>query len=194
MGLPSDLLLRHHRQRVVYAVSLVRNLREHLLGIDPKPSYLVPIKDGASGHCTHSCLVARALAAQSNPFRRCSRRGRATHACSSNPARSSCRASAAGRPAAIVHELILTLADVTEDALAVRSSIHWSPWYYPAMTMSTLVAVIRHRRARVKFRRLGRIPRCEGHRPARERSTFSRIRLHRCGLSSVRCRVLVLGR
>jgi hypothetical protein len=48
LGLPSDLLLRHHRQRVVYAVSLVRNLPEHLLGIDPKPSYLVPIKDGAA--------------------------------------------------------------------------------------------------------------------------------------------------
>lgn len=48
LGLPSDLLLRHHRQRIVYAVSLVRNLPEHLLGIDPKPSYLVPIKDGAA--------------------------------------------------------------------------------------------------------------------------------------------------
>jgi len=46
LGLPSGLLLRHHRQRVVYAVSLVRNLREHLLGIEPKPSYLVPIEDG----------------------------------------------------------------------------------------------------------------------------------------------------
>ncbi len=46
LGLPSGLLLRHHRRRVVYAVSLVRNLREHLLGIEPKPSYLVPIEDG----------------------------------------------------------------------------------------------------------------------------------------------------
>lgn len=46
LRLPSDLLLRHHRRRVVYAVSLVRNLPEYLLGIDPKPNYLVPIEDG----------------------------------------------------------------------------------------------------------------------------------------------------
>lgn len=46
LGLPSGLLLRHHRPRVVYAVSLVRNLREHLLGIEPTPRYLVPIDDG----------------------------------------------------------------------------------------------------------------------------------------------------
>jgi uncharacterized protein DUF4338 len=48
LGLPSDLLLRHHRHRVVYAVNFVRNLPEHLLGIDPKPSYLVPIQDGVA--------------------------------------------------------------------------------------------------------------------------------------------------
>lgn len=47
LGLPSKLLLRHHRRRVVYGVSLVRNLREHLLGLDPKPCYLVPMKDGS---------------------------------------------------------------------------------------------------------------------------------------------------
>ncbi len=46
LGVPSDLLLHHHRPRVVYAVTLVRNLREHLLGIEPKASYLVPIEDG----------------------------------------------------------------------------------------------------------------------------------------------------
>jgi hypothetical protein len=48
LGLPSDLLLRHHRRRVVYTVSLVRNVREYLLGIDPEPSYLVPIEHGAA--------------------------------------------------------------------------------------------------------------------------------------------------
>lgn len=46
LGLPSGLLLRHHRPRVVYAVNLVRNLGEHLLGLDPKPEYLVPLEDG----------------------------------------------------------------------------------------------------------------------------------------------------
>lgn len=46
LGLPSELLLRHHRQRIVYAVRLVRNLGEHLLGLDHKALYLVPIKNG----------------------------------------------------------------------------------------------------------------------------------------------------
>jgi hypothetical protein len=46
LGLPSNLLLRHHRRRVVYAVRLVRNLREYLLGIEPDPRYLVPIENG----------------------------------------------------------------------------------------------------------------------------------------------------
>lgn len=55
LGLPSNLLLRHHRRRVVYAVSLVRNLREHLTGIDPKPSYLVPIENGPAAT---ACIAA----------------------------------------------------------------------------------------------------------------------------------------
>jgi hypothetical protein len=46
LGLPSGLLLRHHRPRVVYAVSLVKNLGDHLLGLDSKPDYLVPLRDG----------------------------------------------------------------------------------------------------------------------------------------------------
>jgi hypothetical protein len=46
LGLPSDFFLRHHRRRIVYAVSLVRNLSEHLLGIEPEPRYLVPIEHG----------------------------------------------------------------------------------------------------------------------------------------------------
>lgn len=47
LGLPPDLLLRHHRRRVVYAVSLVRNLREYLLGIESDADYLLPLEDGA---------------------------------------------------------------------------------------------------------------------------------------------------
>ena len=55
LGLPSDLLLRHHRRRVVYTVSLVRNLREYLLGIEPEPDYLVPIEDGEAAT---ACIAA----------------------------------------------------------------------------------------------------------------------------------------
>ncbi|MCC6644557.1 MAG: DUF4338 domain-containing protein [Polyangiaceae bacterium] len=43
LGLPSGFLLRHHRPRVVYAVSLVRNLNTFLLGLDAKPQYLIPL-------------------------------------------------------------------------------------------------------------------------------------------------------
>jgi hypothetical protein len=46
LGMSSDLLLRHHRRRVVYGVSLVRNLREYLLDMERNPSYLAPVEDG----------------------------------------------------------------------------------------------------------------------------------------------------
>jgi hypothetical protein len=49
LNLPNDLLLRHHRRRVVYVMSLVRNLRGYLLGMERKPSYLVPVDVGAAG-------------------------------------------------------------------------------------------------------------------------------------------------
>src|SRR5207247_2117297 len=41
LNFSSDVLLRHHRHRVVYAVNLVRNLRDYLLGIEGEPDYLV---------------------------------------------------------------------------------------------------------------------------------------------------------
>jgi hypothetical protein len=46
LAFPSDHLLRHHRRRVVYGVSLIHNLREFLLGIESEPQYLVPIESG----------------------------------------------------------------------------------------------------------------------------------------------------
>ncbi len=46
LGLPSDLLLRHHRRRVVYAIGLIRNLREYLLGMDSEPEYKYSTVDG----------------------------------------------------------------------------------------------------------------------------------------------------
>jgi hypothetical protein len=46
LHLPTALLLRHHRPRVVYAVSLARNVGEHLLGLEREPKYLVPLENG----------------------------------------------------------------------------------------------------------------------------------------------------
>lgn len=40
LKLPSDVLLQHGRQRIVYGVPLIRNLREFLLGMDEKPEYV----------------------------------------------------------------------------------------------------------------------------------------------------------
>ena len=45
---PSELLLRHHRRRIVYGVTLVRNAYEFLLGMDDVPNYLVPIVPGTN--------------------------------------------------------------------------------------------------------------------------------------------------
>jgi len=47
LNLPSETLLRHHRPRVVYAVSLIRNLGDYLIGLAKKPDYIVPSSDGA---------------------------------------------------------------------------------------------------------------------------------------------------
>jgi Domain of unknown function (DUF4338) len=48
LNFPSEVLLRHHRPRVVYAVGLVRNVGDYLLGIETAPSYLVPLNDGGT--------------------------------------------------------------------------------------------------------------------------------------------------
>lgn len=40
LGWPSEVLLQHGRQRIVYGVSLVSNLLPYLLGIETKPNYL----------------------------------------------------------------------------------------------------------------------------------------------------------
>jgi hypothetical protein len=46
LNLPSDELLSHGNQRLVYAVALARNFREYLLGLDSQPDYLIPLGDG----------------------------------------------------------------------------------------------------------------------------------------------------
>lgn len=47
LGLRPELLLKHHRRRVVYGVSLVRNLRDYVLGIDGNAKYLLRLDAGA---------------------------------------------------------------------------------------------------------------------------------------------------
>lgn len=46
LNLPSDQLLRHHRPRVIYAVSLIHNLGDYLIGLARRPDYIMPL-DGA---------------------------------------------------------------------------------------------------------------------------------------------------
>lgn len=46
LNLPSALLLRHHRPRVIYAVSLIKNLGDHLIGVARRPDYIIPVDAG----------------------------------------------------------------------------------------------------------------------------------------------------
>lgn len=48
LNLPSGMLLRHHRPRVVYAVSLIRNLDNYLIGVAKRPDYIVPVNEGVA--------------------------------------------------------------------------------------------------------------------------------------------------
>ena len=43
LGFPSERLLRHGRRRIIYAVSLIENVRDFLLGLDSDPRYLAPL-------------------------------------------------------------------------------------------------------------------------------------------------------
>lgn len=45
LNLPADALLQHGRQRIIYGVPVVRNLREFLLGMDDRPEYLFDIDE-----------------------------------------------------------------------------------------------------------------------------------------------------
>lgn len=50
LNFPADTLLQHGRQRIVYGVPLVRNLREYLLGMDEEPDYIFDL--AAPEKCT----------------------------------------------------------------------------------------------------------------------------------------------
>ena len=43
LGWPTNELLKHGRERILYGVPLVRNLRDYSLGIDPRPKYLMDV-------------------------------------------------------------------------------------------------------------------------------------------------------
>jgi hypothetical protein len=49
LNLPSGTLLRHHRPRVVYAVSLIKNLGDYLIGAAAAPEYIVPAAEEEHG-------------------------------------------------------------------------------------------------------------------------------------------------
>jgi hypothetical protein len=48
MGLSSNTLLDHGAPRLVYAVALVRNLTDYLLGIDKSPDFMIPLARGTN--------------------------------------------------------------------------------------------------------------------------------------------------
>jgi hypothetical protein len=54
LNLPSRMLLRHHRPRVVYAVSLIRNLADYLIGLAKRPKYIIP----ANGELAATAAIA----------------------------------------------------------------------------------------------------------------------------------------
>jgi hypothetical protein len=45
VSLPSEILLRHGNQRIIYGVPLAKNFREVLLGLDNRAHYLLPLTD-----------------------------------------------------------------------------------------------------------------------------------------------------
>ena len=45
LKIPTDALLQHGRERIVYGVPLARNFREYLLGMDQAPDYIFSLKD-----------------------------------------------------------------------------------------------------------------------------------------------------
>jgi hypothetical protein len=45
VGLPSEILLRHGNQRIIYGVPLAKNFRKILLGLDNRPRYYLSLAD-----------------------------------------------------------------------------------------------------------------------------------------------------
>lgn len=49
LNFPTDALLQHGRERIVYGVPLARNLREYLLGMDASPDYIFSVDEPKAG-------------------------------------------------------------------------------------------------------------------------------------------------
>jgi len=49
LNFPTDALLQHGRERIVYGIPLARNVREYLLGMDESPDYLFALDDPKAG-------------------------------------------------------------------------------------------------------------------------------------------------
>lgn len=49
LGFPSELLLQHHRRRIVYGISLISNLCDYLIGADKTPKYLYRLQPRREG-------------------------------------------------------------------------------------------------------------------------------------------------
>jgi len=48
VALPSEILLRHGNQRIIYGVPLAKNFRKVLLGLDNRPRYFLPLADSSA--------------------------------------------------------------------------------------------------------------------------------------------------
>jgi hypothetical protein len=48
VALPSEILLRHGNQRIIYGVPLAKNFRNVLLGLDNRPRYFLPLADSSA--------------------------------------------------------------------------------------------------------------------------------------------------
>ena len=47
LNMPSKILLRHYRPRVIYAVRLIRNHNDYLIGLAKRPDYIIPLNKGS---------------------------------------------------------------------------------------------------------------------------------------------------
>jgi hypothetical protein len=68
LGWPANELLKHGRERILYGVPLVKNLRDFSLGIDQEPDYLIdPDLEGADENVTAWWLDRWALRRAAQP-------------------------------------------------------------------------------------------------------------------------------
>jgi hypothetical protein len=69
LGWPSNELLQHGRERLVYGVSLVDNLLDYLIGLDAEPKYRFPRRSRNDVGAIADWWISRWLAARSGSDR-----------------------------------------------------------------------------------------------------------------------------